>query len=211
MFKSGSDSLEDKFVDPVNRVAEALKDEKGPVIVAGYSDNIPLSGRGRFKDNAALSLARAQTVPKMIKAALGQARAGHRRGPWREGADRRQRHRRGPGQEPAHRDRAGEAGGELMFTLKKILRWFASGWFLIPFITLVLSICFWIFGPWIGNDAFRPFDATLPRVIVIVIFWLFALLALLIMHMVRVAARPVAGRRRGRSDRLERRSRPTRR
>jgi type VI secretion system protein ImpK len=71
MFKSGSDQLEDKFIGPVNRVAEALKDEKGPVIVAGYSDNIPLSGHGRFKDNAALSLARAQQVAKMVAPALG--------------------------------------------------------------------------------------------------------------------------------------------
>ena len=71
MFKSGSDTLEKDFVDAVTRIAEALKDEKGPVIVAGYSDNIPLSGRGRYKDNAALSLARAQAVAKLIAPTLG--------------------------------------------------------------------------------------------------------------------------------------------
>jgi type VI secretion system protein ImpK len=66
MFKSGSPDLTSEFLPSISRVAEALDGEKGPLIIAGYSDNVPLSGRGRFKDNAALSLARAESVMKVM-------------------------------------------------------------------------------------------------------------------------------------------------
>ena len=61
MFASGSDALQDRFVTPVNRVAEALNDEPGPVIVAGHSDNVPIRS-SRFPSNMHLSLARAKSV-----------------------------------------------------------------------------------------------------------------------------------------------------
>ena len=61
MFGSGSDQLTDSFVDPVDRVAQALNDEPGPVIVVGHSDNIPIRS-SRFPSNMALSLARAKSV-----------------------------------------------------------------------------------------------------------------------------------------------------
>ncbi|MCR8723339.1 type IVB secretion system protein IcmH/DotU [Frigidibacter sp. ROC022] len=71
LFKSGSDQVEGGVEDLIARVGQALKDQPGPLIVAGYSDSIPLSGRGRFKDNKELSLARAQTVAKLLAAELG--------------------------------------------------------------------------------------------------------------------------------------------
>lgn len=71
LFKSGSDQLEAEMETLVDTVAKALAGLPGPIVVAGYSDNIPLSGRGRFKDNAALSLARAQAVAKLMAPALG--------------------------------------------------------------------------------------------------------------------------------------------
>jgi type VI secretion system protein ImpK len=61
MFGSGSDQLSDTFRNPVNRVAEALNDEKGKIIVAGHSDNVPIRS-SRFPSNMALSLARAKSV-----------------------------------------------------------------------------------------------------------------------------------------------------
>ncbi|WP_417714376.1 type VI secretion system protein TssL, long form [Pseudophaeobacter arcticus] len=61
MFGSGSDQLSTGFKTPVARVAEALNDEKGQVIVAGHSDNIPIRS-SRFPSNMALSLARAKSV-----------------------------------------------------------------------------------------------------------------------------------------------------
>ena len=61
MFGSGSDALQDKFVEPVRRVAEALNGEPGKVIVAGHSDNVPIRS-SRFQSNMELSLARAKSV-----------------------------------------------------------------------------------------------------------------------------------------------------
>ncbi|MGD9862259.1 MAG: type VI secretion system protein TssL, long form, partial [Pseudodonghicola sp.] len=61
MFASGSDALQDRFVTPVNRVAQALNDEPGPVIVVGHSDNVPIRS-SRFPSNMHLSLARAKSV-----------------------------------------------------------------------------------------------------------------------------------------------------
>ncbi len=61
MFGSGSDQLSKAFKTPVARVAEALNDEKGQIIVAGHSDNIPIRS-SRFPSNMALSLARAKSV-----------------------------------------------------------------------------------------------------------------------------------------------------
>ena len=71
LFQSGSDQLEDGLEAVVARVGEALAKEQGPIVVAGYTDNVPLSGRGRFKDNVALSNARAQQVAKLLAKQLG--------------------------------------------------------------------------------------------------------------------------------------------
>jgi type VI secretion system protein ImpK len=72
MFGSGSDQPSEEFKKPIARVAEALKEEPGPLIIAGYSDNVPLSGRGRFKDNTALSLGRAQSVLSFMSDKLNE-------------------------------------------------------------------------------------------------------------------------------------------
>lgn len=69
MFASGSDQLQDKFLVPIKRVAEALNDEPGPVIIAGHSDNIPINS-SRFPSNMHLSLARAKSVMKQMASAL---------------------------------------------------------------------------------------------------------------------------------------------
>lgn len=61
MFGSGSDALQQKFEVPVDRVARALTEEKGPVIVVGHSDNVPIRS-SRFPSNMHLSLARAKSV-----------------------------------------------------------------------------------------------------------------------------------------------------
>ncbi len=61
MFGSGSDQLTEKFLAPITRVADALNDEPGPVIITGHSDNVPIRS-SRFPSNMALSLARAKSV-----------------------------------------------------------------------------------------------------------------------------------------------------
>ena len=70
MFASGSDALNAAFVAPINRVAEALKDDKGHIVVAGHSDSSKVGG-GRFKSNDDLSQARADKVLKMLITVVG--------------------------------------------------------------------------------------------------------------------------------------------
>ncbi|MFD3190518.1 type VI secretion system protein TssL, long form [Sedimentitalea sp. HM32M-2] len=69
MFGSGSDELSRSFRAPVDRVAKALNDEPGPVIIAGHSDNVPIRS-SRFPSNMALSLARAKSVMTRMARAL---------------------------------------------------------------------------------------------------------------------------------------------
>ncbi len=72
MFGSGSDELSSRFRGPVDRVAKALNDEPGPVIIAGHSDNVPIRS-ARFPSNMALSLARAKSVMARMSGALDNA------------------------------------------------------------------------------------------------------------------------------------------
>ncbi len=61
MFGSGSDRLQDKFLPILIRVGEALEAERGNVIIAGHSDNVPIR-TVRFPSNWHLSRARAEAV-----------------------------------------------------------------------------------------------------------------------------------------------------
>ena len=65
MFRSASDALVPAYAEPLQRVAEALKEAKGPIIIAGHSDSSPIKS-ARFKSNMELSLARAEAVRKSI-------------------------------------------------------------------------------------------------------------------------------------------------
>ncbi|MBE1283406.1 MAG: OmpA family protein [Rhodobacteraceae bacterium] len=50
----------------IRRIAAVLDAEHGPIVIEGHSDNIPLSGRGAFKTNEALSEARAAAVRDVL-------------------------------------------------------------------------------------------------------------------------------------------------
>ncbi|MDX8346871.1 type IVB secretion system protein IcmH/DotU [Cognatiyoonia sp. IB215446] len=69
LFGSGSDVLEPDFVPVIDRIAAALNDESGRIIVAGHSDNIPIN-TARFPSNLFLSLARATSVMDKISRSL---------------------------------------------------------------------------------------------------------------------------------------------
>ncbi|MEL6267597.1 MAG: type VI secretion system protein TssL, long form, partial [Pseudomonadota bacterium] len=69
MFASASDQLQARYDPIVDRVAAALDEEIGPIIVAGHSDNIPIR-TARFPSNTALSLARAESVMDRMAYAL---------------------------------------------------------------------------------------------------------------------------------------------
>lgn len=65
MFGSGSDRLTPEFVEPIDRLANALNDQPGKIIVVGHSDNVPIRS-SRFPSNMHLSLARAESVMKSM-------------------------------------------------------------------------------------------------------------------------------------------------
>ena len=69
MFEPGSDQLVEKFNDIMTRIADALNEEPGAIIIAGHSDNVPIKSR-RFPSNLHLSLARAESVMEQIAGTL---------------------------------------------------------------------------------------------------------------------------------------------
>lgn len=66
LFASGKAETKKEFNDLGARITAALDKEPGPVFVWGYTDNVPMSGRGRFKNNHDLSLARAEAVQAVL-------------------------------------------------------------------------------------------------------------------------------------------------
>jgi len=72
MFGSASDALKPNFKTPLSRVASALNETSGKVIIAGHSDSSPINS-ARFKSNQALSLARAESVLKTIAPDMADA------------------------------------------------------------------------------------------------------------------------------------------
>ncbi len=60
-FSSGSAELNSGFLDVMNRIGDAVVKSPGKVVVAGHSDDVPISTK-RFRSNWELSSARAVTV-----------------------------------------------------------------------------------------------------------------------------------------------------
>lgn len=61
-FISGSAVMAPEYVDAMEEVREVISGIKGSIAVEGHTDDIPLSGRGRFRSNWDLSAARAVSV-----------------------------------------------------------------------------------------------------------------------------------------------------
>ncbi|WP_018001517.1 type VI secretion system protein TssL, long form [Paracoccus sp. N5] len=70
LFDSGSVTVKPGFADLAGRIAEVLNAEAGPILIEGHTDNVPVSGRGRFKDNYQISAARAEGVAEVLKPLL---------------------------------------------------------------------------------------------------------------------------------------------
>ena len=66
-FGSGSAELTNNFTVLAGAIGRAFEDEAGPIRVVGHTDSIPPSGRGRYKTNEDLSVARAGTVADQLK------------------------------------------------------------------------------------------------------------------------------------------------
>lgn len=69
LFASGSDRVLDRYVPVLDRVAAALNEVQGNVLVTGYSDDQPIRSV-RFPSNWHLSQARADAVAKLISQRL---------------------------------------------------------------------------------------------------------------------------------------------
>jgi len=69
MFASGQAELNGTYTSLLERIGQALEDEKGHVIVAGYTDNQPIRTI-RFPSNFQLSQARADAVAAIIATKL---------------------------------------------------------------------------------------------------------------------------------------------
>ena len=61
-FRTGSDQITDSFFASLNRLSDVLKKVDGQIIVSGHTDNTPLAGGGRFRDNWDFSSARSTAV-----------------------------------------------------------------------------------------------------------------------------------------------------
>ena len=70
MFPSGSATVSQGYYNLLARIGEALKQEKGPVQVIGYTDNQPIH-TVRFPSNYQLSTARAEAARDLVVRALG--------------------------------------------------------------------------------------------------------------------------------------------
>jgi type VI secretion system protein ImpK len=70
MFASGSATVAPSYVRLLERIGEALKAEKGPVTVDGYTDNQPIH-TVQFPSNFQLSTSRAEAARALIVRALG--------------------------------------------------------------------------------------------------------------------------------------------
>lgn len=71
MFASGSATVAPSYYRVLQRIGEALKTEKGPVTVNGYTDDQPIH-TVRFPSNFQLSTARAEAARAIVVRALGE-------------------------------------------------------------------------------------------------------------------------------------------
>ena len=69
-FGSGSATLTNDFSVLAASIGRTFDDEEGPVRVVGHTDSIPPSGRGQFKTNEDLSVARAKAVGDILNTML---------------------------------------------------------------------------------------------------------------------------------------------
>ncbi|EMA8639125.1 DotU family type VI secretion system protein [Cronobacter malonaticus] len=69
LFASASTVVRGRYEPVIDRVAQAMNNVSGKILVVGYSDNVPIRS-ARFASNYELSLARAESVQKMLQAHL---------------------------------------------------------------------------------------------------------------------------------------------
>lgn len=73
LFDSGRADVKPEFSVVAGQIAETLNAEQGPIVVQGFTDDVPPSGRGRYKTNLDLSVARATGVKDVLAPLLTDA------------------------------------------------------------------------------------------------------------------------------------------
>jgi chemotaxis protein MotB len=69
-FDTGRSEIRQKMKPLLLKIGSILNEIKGDIVVAGHTDNVPLSG-GRFNSNLGLSLARSATVAEFLMQQTG--------------------------------------------------------------------------------------------------------------------------------------------
>jgi type VI secretion system protein ImpK len=70
LFDSGKATVKPEFAALAGEIAAMLNAEGGPIRILGFTDSTQMSGRGQYKSNDELSLARAEAVREVIAATL---------------------------------------------------------------------------------------------------------------------------------------------
>ena len=71
LFASASTVVRDRYAAVIDRIAQAMNNVSGRILVVGYSDNVPIR-TARFASNYELSLERARSVQKQLQKHLSQ-------------------------------------------------------------------------------------------------------------------------------------------
>lgn len=71
LFASGATTVRGNYQPVIQRIANAMNGVNGRIVVAGYSDNVPIRS-ARFASNYELSLERAQSVQQLLQQYLQQ-------------------------------------------------------------------------------------------------------------------------------------------
>lgn len=71
LFASASTVVRDRYDPVIDRIAQAMNNVSGRILVVGYSDNVPIRS-ARFASNYELSLERARSVQKQLQKHLAQ-------------------------------------------------------------------------------------------------------------------------------------------
>ncbi|HSZ71176.1 MAG TPA: OmpA family protein [Cytophagaceae bacterium] len=67
LFKSGSTKVDEKGVEALKKLAEAIKDDKDiNITVEGHTDDVPVNKGANFEDNWELSVLRATSITKIL-------------------------------------------------------------------------------------------------------------------------------------------------
>jgi len=65
LFDSASTNARERYLPVIERIAQAMDNVSGQILITGYTDNVPIKSH-RFSSNYELSLARAQSIQQLL-------------------------------------------------------------------------------------------------------------------------------------------------